>query len=130
MRTLQVQLNGETIKVKAMKIGKLLWFHYKGETFAFEAPSVGEKRNRAGGPSGNAGEVLAPMPGKISKVLVKAGQAVQPQSVLVVMEAMKMEYTLKAGAAAEVKEVLCQEGEQVALGQLLVHLNLKGGSLG
>jgi biotin carboxyl carrier protein len=40
------------------------------------------------------------------------------------MEAMKMEYTLKADAPGKVEKVTAKAGDQVTLGQLLVKLNL------
>jgi biotin carboxyl carrier protein len=64
--------------------------------------------------------VIAPMPGKVVKVLVSAGEAVEPRQGLVVIEAMKMENELKATRAGHVKEVHVTEGTLVEAGRLLV----------
>jgi len=64
----------------------------------------------------------APMPGVIRKVMVKTGESVTKGQALVVMEAMKLQTTLSAGADATVEEVLVIEGAQVDDGDELVRL--------
>jgi glutaconyl-CoA/methylmalonyl-CoA decarboxylase subunit gamma len=67
-----------------------------------------------------AKQVLAPMPGKIVRVLVKPGEVVRARQPLVVVEAMKMENELRAGGDGTVVEVKVQEGASVDAGALLV----------
>jgi len=67
-----------------------------------------------------ARECRAPLPGSVVRLLVSAGDEVVEGSGLVVMEAMKMEHTLRAAAAGTVAEVLVAAGRQVDLGDLLV----------
>jgi biotin carboxyl carrier protein len=62
------------------------------------------------------------MPGKVTKILLTPGSAVEVGQAVLVMEAMKMEYTLKAEIAGEVESVNCAVGEQVALGKALVKI--------
>jgi biotin carboxyl carrier protein len=57
--------------------------------------------------------VTAPMPGRVVKVLVKAGDAVRARQGLVVVEAMKMENELRASRAGIVREVRVAEGAAV-----------------
>ena len=64
--------------------------------------------------------VVAPMPGKVVRVLVQSGEAVRPRQPLVVVEAMKMENELRALRAGTVAEVHAQEGLSVDAGALLV----------
>ncbi len=79
------------------------------------------RRNGAAGPEGQGPQrVLAPMPGKIVRVLVAPGDEVQPRQGLVVVEAMKMENELRAVRAGRVKDVLVSEGQSVDAGVLLV----------
>ena len=59
------------------------------------------------------------MPGKIVKVLVKPGDAVEPRQGLVVIEAMKMENELRATRGGRVKDVHVAEGDLVEAGRLL-----------
>ncbi|HVA10210.1 MAG TPA: biotin carboxylase N-terminal domain-containing protein [Acidimicrobiales bacterium] len=71
---------------------------------------------------GTAGECRAPLPGTITKVLVAVGGTVTEGDGLVVLEAMKMEHTLRADGAGTVEKVLCAAGQQVDVGDLLVAL--------
>ena len=64
--------------------------------------------------------VVAPMPGKVIKVLVKPGDTVEPRQGLVVIEAMKMENELTAKRAGTISELSVSEGESVEAGRLLV----------
>jgi len=64
--------------------------------------------------------IVAPMPGKIVKVLVKPGDDVQPRQGLVVVEAMKMENELRSPKAGTVSEVRVKEGTLVEAGAILV----------
>lgn len=92
----------------------------------YHLPMVNTGARRAGGSANaplQAGEVKAPMPGTVLKVLVKPGDNVEAGQPLVIMESMKMEMTLSAPAAATVKEVLCSEGQLVEMGALLVKLD-------
>jgi biotin carboxyl carrier protein len=79
-----------------------------------------------GGASGGAGpqRLLAPMPGKIVRILVATGQAVKQRQPLVVVEAMKMENELRAAADGIVTELHVQEGQSVDAGTLLAVLGL------
>jgi biotin carboxyl carrier protein len=74
----------------------------------------------ADAPAGSVGECRAPLPGAIAKVLVAAGDVVAEGDVLVVLEAMKMEHTLRASGWGTVSDVLCAVGQQVDVGDLLV----------
>ena len=69
---------------------------------------------------GTAGECRAPLPGAITKVLVALGDHVGEGDGLVVLEAMKMEHTLRAGGAGTVGQILCAPGDQVDVGDVLV----------
>lgn len=73
-------------------------------------------------PSGGPARVTAPMPGKLLRVLVEAGQEVEPGQGLLVMEAMKMENELRAPRAGRVEVVAAREGQAVETGALLLVL--------
>ena len=73
--------------------------------------------------SAGAVKVAAPMPGKILKVNVTAGQAVKKGDVLVVLEAMKMENEIQAPQDGTVASVDTSAGATVESGDVLVSLN-------
>jgi len=67
-----------------------------------------------------AGDLKAPMPGLVLKILVKPGDQVKKNEPVLVLEAMKMENVIKATADAEVKAVLAEKGKAVEKGQPLI----------
>jgi biotin carboxyl carrier protein len=82
-------------------------------------------RGRSGPGADKAGTtgpvaVVAPMPGRVVKVLVAPGEAVLPRQGLVVVEAMKMENELRAPRAGTVAEVRAREGAPVEANVVLV----------
>jgi biotin carboxyl carrier protein len=123
MNKISVDIDGRQVDGMATLSGGTLWVHLAGETFTVATGSGGRRRAKAG-VDANPGEVKAPMPGKIVKIFAKPGEEVTAGQVLLVMEAMKMEYTLKAQVAGKVKTLSAAAGEQVALGQLLVQLEI------
>ncbi len=131
---LEIEVEGQRVKLWAELRGQVLWLHHEGRTFTYELEGQKGQRTRGarGGTSGSSsavdgdsGRVTAPMPGKIIKLLVKQGEPVEVRQPLVVMEAMKMEYTLESAQKGEVLEVHCAEGDQVSLGQALVVVGAK-----
>jgi len=66
------------------------------------------------------GRVLAPMPGRVVKVLVAPGMTVEARQGVVVVEAMKMENELRAPRAGTVREVRVAEGASVEAQAVLV----------
>jgi acetyl/propionyl-CoA carboxylase alpha subunit len=69
-----------------------------------------------------AGGCLAPMPGKIVRLLVAEGDRVDVGTSLVVLEAMKMEQTLEASGAGTVATVHVLEGDLVSAQDTLVEI--------
>jgi 3-methylcrotonyl-CoA carboxylase alpha subunit len=94
-----------------------------GQTYRFffaEPPSLSGAAAAAGAVA--PGRVASPMPGKIVKIAVRPGEAVEERALLVVLEAMKMEHRIEADAAGEVKTVFVKEGEIVSGGAPLVEI--------
>ena len=69
-------------------------------------------------------KILAPMPGKVVRVMVQPGDRVAAGDTLLVFEAMKMQSNLKVTGDCTVREILVAEGETVAGGALLVKLDV------
>ena len=65
----------------------------------------------------------SPMPGKVLRVLVAPGDTVSEEQPLVIIEAMKMEFTVRAPHDGSVVGVKYKEGDQVAVGDILVELD-------
>ena len=85
------------------------------------AGSFGRQKKGTGAAHGNGPQrVVAPMPGKVVRVLVKAGDDVKARQGLVVVEAMKMENELRAARDGRVREVAVAEGQSVDAGTVLL----------
>lgn len=95
--------------------------HVNGRPVAATLRPAGAGRRRGAGADGAAGpqKVVAPMPGKVVRVLVAAGDVVAARQGLVVVEAMKMENELRAARAGRVVSVAVAEGQSVDAGALL-----------
>jgi len=86
-------------------------------------------RTRGGGGAGAGDRTLtAPLPGKISRVAVRPGDAVSAGDILLVIEAMKMENEFRAAVAGTVAEVRVAPGQAVNAGDVLIVMG--GGSDG
>jgi 3-methylcrotonyl-CoA carboxylase alpha subunit len=98
-----------------------IWF--EGNTYRLNLVS-GNARSagKSGASALQDGEVKAPMPGTVLKVLVQPGEIVEPDQPLIIMESMKMELTLTAPVRSEVADIRCQAGQLVEMGSLLAKL--------
>ena len=81
-------------------------------------PAYGRRGDGADAGSGPQ-RIVAPMPGKVVRVLGAKGDAVAQRQAVVVIEAMKMENELRASRDGVLTDVLVQEGQSVEAGTLL-----------
>ena len=119
-----VRHEGQDHKAEVQLIKNTLWVHFNGRTFAVENAGQGRKPRKAGTAAGS-NQVSSPMPGKITKILIVPGQEIEKGQAVLVMEAMKMEYTLKAEVNGKVSDISCKLGDQVVLGKVLVKIEKK-----
>jgi acetyl/propionyl-CoA carboxylase alpha subunit len=77
----------------------------------------------APGGSGPTGGLTAPMPGAVVRILVSPGETVETGQPLLVLEAMKMEHTIRSPQDGTVAVINVAEREQVAIGAVLVELS-------
>ena len=126
----KVTLNGRTYEVEVEAGKAMLLAEY--EAVVPSAPAAAPAAAPVAAPTAapapaaapvvtGAGEAVnAPMPGNILKVNVANGQAVKAGTVLVVLEAMKMENEIMAPKDGTVTQVLVQKGSTVDTGAPLV----------
>lgn len=90
---------------------------------AFRATLTDPKRLRAaqstGAKAGGTAQILAPMPGKVVRVLVEPGAEVEEGAGLIVVEAMKMQNEMKSPKAGKVTAVKVTAGATVNAGDVL-----------
>jgi biotin carboxyl carrier protein len=113
-------LAGQSHEVAVERDGADLVIHFPARsirvTLADGTSVSAAPLRRAGGPT----RLTVPMPGRVVRVLVTAGAAVEAGQGLVVIEAMKMENELRAPRAGRVEEVAVREGQAVEAGGLLL----------
>jgi biotin carboxyl carrier protein len=76
-------------------------------------------RRHGGAEAEGRQQITAPMPGKVVRVLVKAGDAVEAGQGLLVVEAMKMQNEIRSPKSGTVERVLIEEGQAVNAGEVL-----------
>jgi 3-methylcrotonyl-CoA carboxylase alpha subunit len=104
-----VEHGGHRRTLRVARAGARAWVLADGQLFALvEQPRFAEP-----GEGAVPGSLTAPMPGKVVRVLVTEGQEVAANAPLVVLEAMKMEHTVRATAAGTVRAIHVAVGDQV-----------------
>ena len=111
--------DGMRLQHRAIRRDGIVYLQWEGELRRIESydpiSAVEASHSHQGG-------LTAPMNGSIVRVLVEAGQTVEAGAQLVVLEAMKMEHSIRAPHAGVIKALYCQEGEMVSEGSALVEL--------
>ena len=118
-----VTIDGKEVSVQAEVVDKKLWYKLGEATYSIDIVDLsdsGFKKSKTAVKSPD--RITAPMPGKVTKIFVSEGQVVNRGDALLVMEAMKMEYTLKSDISANVEKLSAKLNDQVTLGQMLIQL--------
>jgi acetyl/propionyl-CoA carboxylase alpha subunit len=114
MRWVTVEQGGRRVRVAVARGPEGVWVSYPG------GAALVKKSDHAAQRGKSDALVRAPMTARVVQVSVKPNDEVAQEQLLVVLEAMKMEYRLTAPRAATVAAVHCAVGELVDLGKVLV----------
>jgi 3-methylcrotonyl-CoA carboxylase alpha subunit len=114
---LLVRLDQRTFKARAVRAGHDWHVFAEGD---YRRLSL--RQELGAEEDARTGSLAAPMPGKVIKVMAKAGAKVTKGDALLILEAMKMEHTITAPADGVVKEIHYAAGEQVLEGAELITL--------
>jgi acetyl-CoA/propionyl-CoA carboxylase, biotin carboxylase, biotin carboxyl carrier protein len=112
--TLELEIDGRRERAAVNVQPDIVEVAYRGQRFVLTGPDRLADHTEAGD-----GTVAAPMPGTVLEVRVVEGDRVEEGQVLGMMEAMKMELSLKAPFDGVVTDVAAVSGRQVALGATL-----------
>jgi 3-methylcrotonyl-CoA carboxylase alpha subunit len=120
---LSATLDGVRQRATAVFQQRELTLFTDGATWSLE---LDDPLARAEEQADGSGRITAPMPGAVVAVLVEEGQAVERNQPLMVLEAMKMEHTLRAPSAGRVVKLRVARGDQVTEGAELATLDSEG----
>jgi acetyl/propionyl-CoA carboxylase alpha subunit len=107
---LELWLFGVRHRVVFAHDGKRLLVWCGGHSFAFEAATARARTAE------HAGDLIAPMPGRVRKTLVGEGDRVEKGQVVLILEAMKMEHAILAPETGQVIRLTHREGDLVDAG--------------
>lgn len=117
---IRCQINGVNHQIHFAIQGDQRFLHVDGRNFVVRKLSDRQKAKRSG--VGSVRDLTAPMPGKVLKLMVTNDDIVEEGQPLLILEAMKMEYTIKAHRRGKVVGLKLNEGNQVDMGQLLLDI--------
>jgi len=115
-----ILIGGKSLEVTAEETSKGLLLRANGREFQVEIfdPRSWRRGRGAGIELEGRQRLIAPMPGKIVRVLARAGQHVNAGQGLLVIEAMKMQNEIRSPKSGTV-EKLAREGQTVNAGEIL-----------
>ncbi len=122
--TIGAEVHRVVVRARKGRGAYTLWmdgFSYDVEALDERTRTIRDLTAAAAGPTGPI-PLLAPMPGLIVRVNVRAGDTVEAGQGLIAMEAMKMENELRAHGAGVVKSVRVAPGDAVEKGAVLVEM--------
>jgi biotin carboxyl carrier protein len=118
---MSVVIGGTAYEVKRERTPTDLHVWVKNSRFQVEVrdPRSLRSRKSAAGAGEGPQKIVAPMPGKIVRIILPAGSEVDVGQGVIVVEAMKMQNELKSAKRGVVKQVLVAEGASVTAGDVL-----------
>lgn len=126
MRKFNITVNGKTYAVDVEEVGGVQTSAPIAPAPApAPAPAAAPAPKAAPAPSGSMGakKVTAPMPGTIMSVKVNVGDTVKADTLVAVLEAMKMENEIFAGVEGTVASVNASSGASVNSGDVIISVN-------
>ena len=117
---LSLRIGNMAYEIRSERVANDLHLWVGSTRFAAEVrdPRSLRGRTRAGEQQGPK-KIVAPMPGKVVRLLVSEGESVEPGAGIAVVEAMKMQNEIKSPKKGTVQKILVTEGAAVNAGDIL-----------
>ncbi len=112
--------DGQVTVVAVAGAAPAFWASAHGRTYDLDVDSSARARATT---KTAGGDMTPPMPATVVKVAVAAGDRVEAGAPVVMLEAMKMELTIRASHAGTVRAVRCAVGDLVRPGTVLVEID-------
>lgn len=117
---LSVRLGNRAYEVKCERVGSDTHIWVGSRRFAAEVRDPRSLRSRAHAADDHGPKKLtAPMPGKVVRILLSQGTAVEAGAGVLVVEAMKMQNEVKSPKKGTIQKIMVSEGAAVNAGDVL-----------
>jgi len=117
-------INKQDVAIGVKRVGNQWQLSHRGSVRSFQVMQIHVAKLMAHMPEKSVQDMskylLSPMPGLLMKILVKEGDSVSPGQDLAVIEAMKMENTLKAEKAGTVEKIVANSGDNLAVDAIIM----------
>ena len=120
---LKIKIGERLIKSIITEGDKEKYVFVEGEVFKVKPVELTGIKKRK---KKDEGDLSSPISGKVVSVKVKKGDSVKKGTVMMVIEAMKMEYLIRAPYDGKIKDVNFKKNDQVEIGQSTVEVDKKG----
>ena len=120
MKFLDKEWKRKNYKLYAQRDKNTLWIHFQGQTWAWKNQQSSEKKGKKDFRS--KGLIVSALPGRIQKIFVKKADKVKRGQNLLILSAMKIEYSFKAEGEGLVEKVFCELDQTVESGQKLMKI--------
>ncbi len=120
---LDIMVDGRKISAKVIQDGQDFTIFYRAtisHLHHYLAGAEGEDEDSG------SGVIITPMPGKVTQVMITDGDRVEQGQPLLILEAMKMEHTIKAQVSGKIEAFRLSAGDQVTDGDILVRITEDG----
>ncbi|MHB8524729.1 MAG: biotin/lipoyl-containing protein [Candidatus Acidiferrales bacterium] len=116
-----ILIDGEAFEARIQATPRELHVYIGGREYSAELldPRQWQRGRNEVAAAGGHQQIIAPMPGKVVRVMVHAGDAVTAGQGILVVEAMKMQNEIKSPGAGTVERLTAREGQTVNAGDVL-----------
>jgi biotin carboxyl carrier protein len=118
----ELEIDGRVHRVLVARRGDVVWVQLGGRAHAVELVDSLRRAAREAARAVGAEALVAPMPGVVVEVAVAVGDAVAEGDLLVAIESMKLQTSIRAPHAARVAEIAFARGASFEKGAVLVRL--------
>lgn len=121
-RLVALEISGDVFPLRVARRDDRALVGYAGAAFELRRVAGASRRRSAAAGDSPTGQLVAPMPGRIRRALVRRGDEVTKGQVVLILEAMKMEHAIRAPHDGIVTRLEHREGDLVDAGAVLAEI--------
>jgi 3-methylcrotonyl-CoA carboxylase alpha subunit len=121
-RLAAIEIAGTIFPLRTARQGNRTFVACAGSAFEIRRSTAGVSRRGGAGPGDTHAGLVAPMPGRVRRALVRRGDPVRKGQVVLILEAMKMEHAIRAPQDGVVTSLEHGDGDLVEAGTVLAEI--------